>query len=184
MSLRRERRVLVPFIERGPPPKGIREFTSASRRHLKWRLSLLSCGMRVASCWFRCGLGLNEQTSGDIPRRRRKSLNHRFPRPLFLVCASLRRRASTAQVATNDPSARPKTEEKRKCGSCLSCVARYARHRPLSRAHNLLNSSRPCCHETPARTPGPFPFYRTGTPKGPLGGLGLGRAATPGPGPG
>ena len=34
------------------------------------------------------------------------------------------------------------------------------------------------------RTPGPFPFNRTGTPKGPLGGLGLGRAATPGPGPG
>ena len=90
-----------------------------------------------------------------------------FPRPNSPVCASLRRLASKAQIATNDPSARPKTEEKRKCGSCLSCVARYARHRPLSRAHNLLNSSRPCCHETPARTPGPFPFYRTGTPKGP-----------------
>ena len=59
--------------------------------------------------------------------------------------------------------------------------------------------------ETPAAKPGPqpvelkppllssglrqerrvlFPFNRTGTPKGPLGGLGLGRAATPGPGPG
>ena len=69
-----------------------------------------------------------------------------FPRPNSPVCASLRRLASKAQIATNDPSARPKTEEKRKCGSCLSCVARYARHRPLSRAHNLLNSSHPCCH--------------------------------------